>query len=149
MNSLDMVAQLQDVKVINTSGIYETEPVEFVDQPLFLNMAAHISTPMTSLNLLRKLKQIETMIGRKPRERWREREIDIDIIFYGNEIIESEELTIPHPRAHLRRFVLQPMNEIAAHYVHPVFSKTVAQLLSECRDESRVTLISGPTRPAD
>jgi len=141
----DLVSHLPEVKLISASRIYETEPVEIIDQPLFLNIAARISTSLTPLELLAKLKEIETAVGRMARERWREREIDIDIIFYGDEKFETKELTIPHPRAHLRRFVLQPLNEIATDYVHPVLHKTVNQLLNECEDASATTRINEPS----
>ncbi len=142
--ALDLVAQLDGVKLLSISGIYETEPVEVTDQPLFLNAAAGISTSLTPVELLRKLKETEKVIGRIPRERWHEREIDVDIIFYAYETIETQDLKIPHPKAHLRRFVLQPLSEIASNYVHPIFHKTVTQLLVECRDESAVTRVSNP-----
>jgi 2-amino-4-hydroxy-6-hydroxymethyldihydropteridine diphosphokinase len=140
----DMVSHLQESKIMTASGIYETEPVEVTDQPLFLNVAARISTSLTPVKLLAKLKEIEAMVGRIARGRWREREIDIDIIFYGKEELESNELTIPHPKAHLRRFVLQPLNEIAPDYVHPIFLKTVSRLLRECQDTSSVVRIGEP-----
>ncbi len=147
--AFDSVASLPRVRLLRTSGIYETEPVGVTEQPLFLNAAAGISTSFTPSELLRNLKEAEERIGRTRRERWHEREIDIDIIFYGEEIIQTDELTIPHPRAHLRRFVLQPVNEIAPTYVHPVFHKTVSQLLRECADNAAVTRIGEQQRLAN
>lgn len=135
---LEMVSHSRELEILTTSGIYETEPVEIADQPAYLNAAVRISTLFAPMDLLTKLKTIETSVGRIPRGRWLEREIDIDIIFYGDEKIESEELTIPHPRAHLRRFVLRPLSEIASNFVHPIFHKTVGQLLHECKDTSAV-----------
>jgi 2-amino-4-hydroxy-6-hydroxymethyldihydropteridine diphosphokinase len=142
--AFDSVSHLPDVKFLSASGIYETEPLEVTDQPLFLNSAAGISTSLTPVELLRKLKETEKVIGRIPRQRWHEREIDIDIIFYNNEKIDTKELIVPHPKAHLRRFVLQPLNEIAANYVHPVFHKTVNELLLECKDRSFVNRLDEP-----
>ena len=142
--AFDSVSHLSKVKLLNNSGIYETEPVEVTEQPLFLNAAACVSTSLRPIELLRELKTIEETVGRIPRQRWHEREIDIDIIFYNNETMDTKELTIPHPKAHLRRFVLQPLNEIASSYVHPLFHKTVNQLLLECKDTSTVTRLDEP-----
>jgi 2-amino-4-hydroxy-6-hydroxymethyldihydropteridine diphosphokinase len=142
--AFDLMSQLTDVKLSAVSGIYETEPVEVADQPSFLNVAASISTSLTPFGLLRKLKEIESRVGRIDRGRWREREIDIDIIFYGDEEFETKELTIPHPKAHLRKFVLQALSEIAPDHIHPVFHKTVSQLLLECGDGSSFTRIEEP-----
>ncbi len=142
--SFDSITHFPEIKLLGASGIYETEPVEVIDQPLFLNAAAHISTSLSPVELLTRLKEVEISLGRIERARWREREIDIDIIFFGNEIIESTELTIPHPRSHQRRFVLQPLNEIASSYIHPVFRKTVGQLLLECKDNSAVIRVEVP-----
>lgn len=142
--AFDLMLQSNDMKLSTVSGVYETEPVEVSDQPSFLNVAASISTSLTPIGLLAKLKEIESRVGRIDRGRWREREIDIDIVFYGDEQLETKELTIPHPKAHLRRFVLQALNEIAPDYMHPVFHKTVKQLLSECGDRSSVTRVEEP-----
>ena len=140
--AIGFVSRLPGTMVEKVSGIYETEPVEVVDQPLFLNVAACILTSSKPVDLLRSLKEIEKTTGRVPRERWHEREIDIDIIFYGEEAMDTGELTVPHPKAHLRRFVLEPLNEIAPAYLHPVFHKTVGQLLKECADISAVNRLS-------
>ena len=82
--------------------------------------------------------EIEDNLGRKRKEKWGERLIDIDIIFYNNEIIETAELCIPHKHMHERRFVLTPLNEIASSYLHPKYNKTVADLLLECNDVESV-----------
>ena len=140
----DMVTNLSKVKLLRTSRIYETEPVGVTDQPRFLNNATCILTSLSPYELLGKIKEIEKEIGRLPRGRWREREIDIDIIFYGDEKIHTKELTLPHPEAHLRRFVLEPLNEIAPNYLHPVFRKTIHQLLLECEDNSSVAIVNEP-----
>lgn len=137
----EMLSRSEGVKISDASGIYETEPVGVTDQPSFLNAAVRVSTVLAPLDLLRKLRDIETDVGRKPRGRWREREIDADIIFYDQEVLETNDLTIPHPKAHLRRFVLQPISEITPNYLHPIFLKTVSQLLRECKDASAVVRI--------
>ncbi|MCL5267259.1 MAG: 2-amino-4-hydroxy-6-hydroxymethyldihydropteridine diphosphokinase [Bacteroidetes bacterium] len=136
--SVSSISALSRSRRVELSAVYESEPVGYTDQPKFLNLAAVISTPINAHELLFRLKDIERTMGRIPRERWREREIDIDIIFYGGSQINTDDLTVPHPRAHLRRFVLLPLYEIAPGFIHPSFNKTVKQLLDECEDRSEV-----------
>lgn len=135
---ISLISEVSDLKIQNVSSIYETEPVGYLDQAEFLNLAICVLTSIDPHNLLRMLKEIETSVGRVHRERWHEREIDIDIIFYGDWILNSKEIIIPHPRMHLRKFVLEPLNEIAPNFLHPVKQKKVYQLLAECLDNSRV-----------
>ncbi len=136
--AIEAVSALPGVEVTSLSGVYETDPVGVVDQPRYLNMAAEVVTDLAPEKLLSALKGIEESMGRVHRSRWREREIDIDIIFYGGEVVRSDNLVIPHERAHLRRFVLQPLSEIAPAMRHPVLHKTVAELLAGCGDHSAV-----------
>ncbi|MCL5020458.1 MAG: 2-amino-4-hydroxy-6-hydroxymethyldihydropteridine diphosphokinase [Bacteroidetes bacterium] len=136
--SIDLISGLKGVTIRGTSAVYETEPVGVIDQPPFLNLALGVMTASEPAEFLAALKEIERKIGRVHRDRWREREIDIDIIFYADRSLTSDDLTIPHGRAHLRRFVLQPLSDIAPNFEHPVLHKTVAQLLSVCPDNSGV-----------
>ena len=140
--ALEILSATSGVEMRLSSGIYETEAVEIKDQPDFLNSAVSISTCLTPSGLLRMIKGIEASLGRVDRGRWREREIDIDIVFFGDVVQNSGDLTIPHPKAHLRRFVLEPLNEIAATFVHPVLKKTVSELLSCCPDLSAVIRVA-------
>ena len=115
-------------KILNKSSLIETKPVGYVNQPDFLNGVVHVSTKLTPQSLLKFLKEIERKIGRTETFRNGPRIIDIDIIFYNNLVMETEELTIPHPRMPERLFVLQPLLELNPHLIHPKLQKTVKQL---------------------
>ncbi len=124
------------------SSLYETEPVGYKNQDWFINAAISGMTNLSLNNLIQLCKSIEYSIGRKKRETGVEREIDIDIIFYGDELHETDELTIPHLRMHERKFVLEPIAEIAGKVKHPKFNKSIIQLLKECKDDSVVRKLS-------
>jgi 2-amino-4-hydroxy-6-hydroxymethyldihydropteridine diphosphokinase len=140
---LQQAAQLieeQAGKVVKLSGLYETAPWGNVQQPDYLNQALQIETTLEPLPLLHTLLNIEREIGRIRQQKWGARVIDIDIIFYNNEIISLPELKIPHPRMQFRQFVLVPLNEILPNWVHPVLQQTVHALLAACEDELPATL---------
>ena len=115
------------------SSVYETEPVYYKDQPLYLNSVLSATTELGPSDLLRFVKGIETDLGRQPSFRNAPRIIDIDILFYGNQTIETAELAIPHPRLAERAFVLVPLAEIAPGLVHPVIRKKITKLLAEVK----------------
>src|SRR5690606_32562434 len=104
------------------------------DQPDFINCAVEIETGLPPEKLLAELQSIEETLGRVSSGRWRERKIDLDIVFYDRLIMNTDALTIPHPRAHLRRFVLEPLTEISPGLVHPVLGATVSGLLGMLED---------------
>ena len=116
-------------KVVHASSYYETEPVEFTDQPWFLNCALALETELTPGELMRSILQIEREMGRKRLQKKGPRTIDIDILLFGDEIVRSDEVTIPHPAMHERRFVLEPLAEIASEAEHPSRKQTVRELL--------------------
>ncbi len=128
--------------VISTSGIYETEAWGVKNQQAYLNMCIEVHTPLKSDELIKTLLQIELILGRERNMhlQYSPRTIDLDILFYNNECITSEDLIVPHPRLHLRKFVLTPLHDIAPHYKHPIFKNSIAQLLADCDDISNVKL---------
>lgn len=126
---------------ILTSSLYESEPWGFETETWFLNMAVQLTSDLTPQDLIKELLNIEFELGRvrKPDSNsYESREIDIDIIFYGSRVIDTTELSIPHPRMHLRRFVLTPVCEICPGFIHPLLSKRVEDLLELCEDKSVV-----------
>lgn len=128
-------------KVIAQSSVYETAPWGKTDQASFLNMAISIETDLPPLVLLEHLKDIEKQVGRVSTEKWGPRVIDIDILFYGDEVVQVPELQVPHPYLPVRRFALLPMAQIAGGLVHPVLRRTVSELLEECPDGSEVVIL--------
>ncbi|MDP2887827.1 MAG: 2-amino-4-hydroxy-6-hydroxymethyldihydropteridine diphosphokinase [Bacteroidota bacterium] len=118
------------------SAVYETEPWGFESIDLFWNQVLEIATSLTPEEVLRKTQQTEVELGRiRKSNQYDSRIIDIDILFYGEEIIELPDLIVPHPRIQERKFALVPLNEIAPDLKHPVFQKTITQLLAECNDQ--------------
>jgi len=125
--------------VVKLSAVYETEPVEIETDLRFLNMVAEIkSEGVTPSQMMARLLRIEYLLGRTDKSLKKPRTIDLDLLFFGRETTDSPFLTVPHPRAHLRNFVLVPMAEIAPNYVHPIIHKDMKSLLSETADRSSV-----------
>lgn len=118
-----------DVDVLARSPVYETDPRYVTDQPRFLNMALRGETTLDPAALLRRLKQIEAALGRTPTVRFGPRVIDLDILFYGDELVETPDLMVPHPSMQERAFVLRPLADLAPAKRHPATGRTVAEML--------------------
>jgi 2-amino-4-hydroxy-6-hydroxymethyldihydropteridine diphosphokinase len=131
-------------EVNRLSQIYESEPVETFAQPLFLNMVAElgIGEIPDAAEAMRRLLQVEESLGRTRDVRKGPRTIDLDLLLYGDEVSNTEIVTLPHPRFHRRRFVLAPLAELTPQLLHPTLNKTVAQLLEELDDAPEVKLWS-------
>lgn len=124
--------------ITNRSKIYETAPWGEKDQDDFLNQALEVETKLKPKKVLEKIAEIEKYLEREETYKWGPREIDIDILFYGEELISEMDLTIPHPFIHERKFTLIPLSEIAPDLYHPIMGTTVLELLLECEDDGEV-----------
>ena len=141
----DRVANLQKAlghfSILQRSSFYETEPVDFLEQPWFINAAVSIDTNLEPNDLLDYCLEIEKKLGRVRDVPKGPRLIDIDILFYEQIILSTSSLILPHPQVPYRRFVLKPLNEIASSFVHPVMKRTISDLLLQCTDASAVRKI--------
>ena len=132
----------ENIKIVRTTALYETEPWGIKNQNWFLNMIVEIKTNLKAQDLLLKCLNIEKTLGRnrEKEQKWGERPIDIDIIFYDKEIINTEILTVPHPRMHERAFVLVPLLELIPDFIHPVLHKSVSELYDDLQEVENVML---------
>jgi 2-amino-4-hydroxy-6-hydroxymethyldihydropteridine diphosphokinase len=135
--AIDFIAR-ECGSVIKSSSIYETAAWGKTDQPDFLNQCLLIQTSLSAPDLMKQLLKIEEKMGRKRKEKNDPRIIDIDILFFNDEVLQTEFLTLPHPQIQNRRFALVPLKEIAPNLVHPVFKKSMSKLLDECPDKLEV-----------
>ena len=142
LEAIDRLAKLPDTKVIKESSLYESEPHGDA-KTWFGNSVVEIETELGAPDLLKRLKSIEETMGRKrvKGKRWGSRIIDLDILFYNNEIIDKRNLKVPHPRLPSRRFVLVPLSELAPQFVHPALNATVSEMLATIKDPKKVHLM--------
>jgi len=142
VEAMERVSKLPDTRIVRASSLYESEPLGDA-KTWFVNSAIEIETGMSTDQLLKKLKAIETAMGRKrvKGKRWGSRIIDLDILLTDGEVIEKRSLKVPHPEMHKRRFVLMPLAELAPHVIHPQLGQTVSALLAAVKDGKRVSLL--------
>jgi len=142
-NLLRACEQLTFNRIIikKASSVYQTAAWGKTDQPDFLNQVLEVDTGYNPYFLLKKINLIEAEMGRVRFEKWGERLIDIDLLYYNNQVIDDEYLNLPHPEIQNRRFILEPMVEIAPKELHPIFNLTQKELLKDIKDELSVTRI--------
>lgn len=129
-------------EITSRSNIHETEAWGVNNQQAYLNQCIEVNTVLSPFELINTLLTIEQQLGRQRTisQTYEPRTIDIDILFYNQDIIDHKQLIVPHPRLHLRKFVLVPLNEICSNYLHPLLNKTIFNLLSTCEDQLEVKL---------
>ena len=142
--ALHLLLEAEGVAPMQISSLYETEPVGYKNQHWFINGVIAIETKVLPRPLLALLKTFEYQIGREQRSRWGPREIDLDLLIFGDQCVDTPELSVPHPEMQRRRFVLLPFAEIAPDVVHPILGKNVHTLLSELTGPEVVHRVAPP-----
>lgn len=130
------------LKLLRASSFYRTEPVGFREQPWFVNAVAEFRTVRPAVDLLKALQAIEQAMGREKERRGGPRVIDLDLLLYGQDVVQQPDVTVPHPQMHRRRFVLIPFHEIAPYVIHPAFGISIRGLLDRLQDDSVVEPIA-------
>jgi len=149
LEALERIGKLRQTRVVRQSSIYETEPVGDVGGSPFLNGAVEVETELPSELLMQQLLAIERSMGRKreripkaqAQARYKPRKIDLDLLFFDKELIDTPKLQVPHPRLHERRFVLVPMSELAPALIHPRLNVSISELLAGLKSTQRVVLM--------
>ena len=141
-NAIQALAALPPCSLLKTSSFYESAPVGLVEQPAFINGVVLLETAEDAHWLLRQMLEIENTFGRIRTLKWGPRSIDLDLLFFDDQIIDTPGLSVPHPLLHERRFVLEPLNEVAPNFRHPSLGKSVADLRHELKDgDQRVEVL--------
>lgn len=141
--AIELFKKNPQIKVTKISDFYETEPVGYKEQEWFVNCAVEIETDLNPQELLLLCQTIESELGRERKIKYGPRIIDLDILLYNNDIIDKTELKIPHPEMHKRRFVLEPLSDIAPDAVHPALKKTIVELLESLTEKVAINKIKG------
>ncbi len=140
-DAINSLSRIQEIQLTRISSFYETEPVGNEEQNWFINAVVEIKTTLVARDLLHLLHDIEKSLGRIRKEIGGPRIIDLDLLLYDQEIIKEADLIIPHPGIHKRRFVLEPLSEIASYFIHPVFGISIRGLKDRLEDNKIVKLI--------
>lgn len=139
--ALRLLTQGPGLRLLHCSQVYETEPWGVTEQPRFLNCVAEVEASLEPEPLLARCKEVEERLGRVPGPRWGPRLIDVDILLYGDEVVELPDLEIPHPRLHLRAFALVPLAELAPSAVHPVLGRNIGELAQAVEGRDGVSVL--------
>jgi 2-amino-4-hydroxy-6-hydroxymethyldihydropteridine diphosphokinase len=139
---IEYLKTIRESQVLRRSSFYRTEPVGFFDQEWFVNAVIELRTTLSARELIQELQSIERLMGRQKPVKWGPRIIDLDILLYGQEVIQTDGLIVPHPELHKRRFVVEPLYEIAPYAIHPAFGVSVAGLRERLSDENKVEIIN-------
>lgn len=138
LKAMELIAQQEGLIVKRKSSLYKTEPIGYSDQSWFVNAVVEIEATLDPWKTLERLQAIEITLGRERGIRWGPRSLDLDLLFYGNQVLEGPDLVIPHPRIQERRFVLLPLAEIASDWLHPLLGKSVQELLESLEAGQKV-----------
>ena len=137
-HAVESLSLAKGIEITSVSSFYKTEPVGIENQNLFINAVVEIKTALSARNLFQNLQNIEKDMGRKREVKGGPRIIDLDLLFYGQEIIHDADLIVPHPEIHRRRFVLEPLCEIASYFIHPAFGVSMRGLKDRLNDNKIV-----------
>ncbi len=143
LNGLEAVKRIDQIpgcKVTRCSDWYSTKPVGVEGQDWYINGVVSVSVDISARKLLKELQALEKNMGRVRRERWGPRTIDLDVLLYGREVINDDSLEVPHPRLHLRKFVLVPLAQIAPDLQHPVLKRSMSDLLAELKEDEQIVV---------
>ncbi len=140
-DAVDILSRVNEIKITRMSSFYNSEPVGIENQNWFVNAVAEVKTTLAARDLLIVLQETENKMGRKRAIKGGPRIIDLDLLFYGQNIINENGLKVPHPEIQKRRFVLEPLNEIASYFIHPAYGVSVRGLKDRLTDQKAVKLI--------
>ena len=140
LKAIEAVDRVPDCSVVGQSGFYRTEPVGVERQDWYVNGVLFLSTDISPQDLLTSILAVEKEMGRKRNKKWASRIIDLDLLLFGQDVIKKDDLAIPHPLMHRRRFVLMPMVQLAPDLIHPVLGKSMADLLDDISDEGQTVI---------
>ena len=139
--AVERISRVEEIQLMDVSSFYSSEPVGIENQNWFVNAVIEIRTTLAARDMLHVMQNIENAMGRKREIKGGPRVIDLDLLFYGQDVIDEADLTVPHPELHKRRFVLEPLNEIASFFIHPAFGVSVRGLKDRLNDEKVVKLL--------